>query len=132
MSTLVEGEASLSSMPTMTTTSMASLLDSLDQARVIYYSPQALSAALPQLRTNLDRGSTCQYLVVRGVNETVFNRIDNRYRGVRLTWYSDVETLIIKVPTKAHDQAAANFGGYVDHTVRNIGVANIERRLVGT
>ncbi len=116
----------------MATSSMANLLDSLDQARVIHYSPQALSAALQQLRTNLDRGSTSQYLVVRGVNETIFNRIDNGYRGVRLTWYSDVETLIIKVPTEAHDQAAASFGGYVDHTARNMGVANIERRVVGT
>jgi hypothetical protein len=116
------------------TGSEISPLDGLEQSRVIQYSTlQAFSAAVWQLRNNLDHGRTRnQYLVVRDVDEDIMKHIDDReYKGVRYEWHGDLEVLIVKVPTQAHYSTVAEFGFRAAYVARNVGIPPIERQLVG-
>ena len=56
---------------------------------------------------------------------------DREYKGVRYEWHGDLEVLIVKVPTKVHETAAATFGSEIDFTARTMGLPQIERQLLG-
>jgi len=116
------------------TDSEISPLNGLEQSRIIHYSRlQAFGAALQQLRNNVDHGRTTnQYLIVRDVNEDIMKHIEDRgYKGVRYEWHGDLDVLIVKVPTKAHENAAAQFGDEISFTARAMGLPLIERKLFG-
>ena len=109
-------------------------LDGIEQSRAIHYTRlQAFGAAVQQLRNNVDHGRTTnQYLIVRDVDEEIMKHIeDHGYKGVRYEWHGDLEVLIVKVLTKAHETAAATFGSEIDFTARTMGLPPIERRLTG-
>ena len=116
------------------TDSEISPFDGLEQSRVIHYSRlQAFGAALQQLRNNVDHSRTTnQYLIVRDVDEDIMKHIEDRgYKGVRYEWHGDLEVLIVKVPTKTHETAAAAFGDEISFTARTMGLPAIERQLTG-
>jgi hypothetical protein len=107
--------------------------DGLEQSRIIHYSRlQAFSAALEQLRNNVYHGRTTnQYLIVRDVDEDIMKHIEDRgYKGVRYEWHGNFEVLIVKVPTAAHENAAAAFGFEISFTARTMGLP-VERYLTG-
>jgi hypothetical protein len=108
--------------------------DGLEQSRVIHYSRlQAFGVALEQLRNNVYHSRTTnQYLIVRDVDEDIMKHIEDRgYKGVRYEWHSDLEVLIVKVPTRAHKTAAAEFGCIIIGATLTMGIPPIERRLTG-
>jgi len=112
----------------------SSPVDGLEESRVIHYSTlQAFCAAVRQLKNNLYHGRTRnQYLIVRDVNEDIMKHIDDReYKGVRYEWHGDLEVLIVKVPTKVHETAAATFGSDIALTASIMGLPGIERQLLG-
>jgi hypothetical protein len=109
-------------------------LDGLEQSRVIHYSRlQAFGVALGQLRNNIYHGRTTnQYLIVRDIDEDIIKHIEDRgYKGVRYEWHSDLEVLIVKVPSRAHESAAATFGSEISFVARTMGIPQISRRLTG-
>jgi hypothetical protein len=111
----------------------SSLLDGLEHSRVIHYSRlQAFDAALQLLRNNLHHGKTTnQYLIVKDVDDDIMNHIEDRgYKGVRYEWHGDI--LIVKVPTEAHETAAAHFADEISFNARSMGLPSIERQLFGT
>jgi len=116
------------------TYSESSSLDGLEHSRVIHYSRlQAFGAALELLRNNVHHGRTTnQYLIVRDVDEDIMKHIEDRgYKGVRYEWHGDLEILIVKVPTEAHEIAAAQFGDEISFNAMSMGLPLAERLLVG-
>jgi len=112
----------------------SSPVDGLDSSRVIHYSTlQAFCAAVRQLKNNLDHGRTWnQYLIVRDVDEDIMKHIDDReYKGVRYEWHGDLELLIVKAVTKAHENAAGNFANEITIAAAAMGVPRIEREPTG-
>jgi hypothetical protein len=112
----------------------SSPVDGLEESRVIHYSTlQAFGAAVRQLKNNLYHGRTRnQYLIVRDVDEDIMKHVEDReYKGVRYEWHGDLEVLIVKVPTKVHETAAATFGSEINFTARTMGLPQIERQLLG-
>ena len=110
------------------------LFDGLDQSRTIHYkSLQAFNAAIQLLKTNINNGrARNQYLIVRDINKETMKHIDDRgYKGVRYEWHGDLETLIVKVPTKAHETAAGEFGSEIITAASAMGLPRIQRRIVG-
>ena len=108
--------------------------DGLEQSRVIHYSRlQAFGAALEQLKNNVHYGKTTnQYLIVRDVDEDIMKHIEDRgYKGVRYEWHGDLEVLFVKVPTRAHETAAAAFGDVITVTTWAMGLPLIERQPFG-
>jgi hypothetical protein len=112
----------------------SSPVDGLEESRVIHYSTlQAFTAAVRQLKNNLDHGRTRnQYLIVRDVDEDIMKHIEDReYKGVRYEWHGDLELLIVKAVTKAHETAAAHFGFRIPFTAELMGLPQIECQLPG-
>jgi len=112
----------------------SSPIDGLEESRIIHYSTlQAFCAAVRQLNNNLDHGRTRnQYLIVRDVDEDIMKHIDDReYKGVRYEWHGDLELLIVKAVTIAHETAAATFGSEISFNARTMGLPQIERQLTG-
>lgn len=70
-----------------------------------------------------------QYISLKHVSERDFGFIErnrNRLASVRISYFPDIGTLIIKVPSKAHEKAHANFGMRLGFKVCNMGVGNLE------
>jgi len=117
-------------------TSMASIdpLEGLKGSRIIHYSRlQAFSRALQELKTALYDGKpTNQFLIVKGLDEKITNLIEERgYEGVRYEWHEDLQLLIVKVPTKAHEAASQEFGTSITDAVALMGLSPLERRVLG-
>lgn len=75
-----------------------------------YRGPQALKRAIAERYEHLDNGGQDQYLSFRHVSLGDFETIESRRihlggKGVAFTYFGDIETLIIKVPTEAHEAA---------------------------
>ena len=111
----------------------SSPVDGLEESRVIRYSTlRAFGAAVLKLKNDLDQGTRNQYLIVRDVNKDIMKHIEDReYKGVRYEWHGDLELLIVKVPTKIHETAAAGFGFRIVFTAEVMGLPRIERQLTG-
>jgi hypothetical protein len=108
--------------------------DSLKESRVIYFSTlQAFRTAIQHLSKNLSQGQVNnEYLIVKDVDKNTMDRIENlEYSGVRCEWHEDLEILIVKVPTKAHETAAAQFGAEIDFAARIMGLPREEHQLIG-
>jgi len=114
---------SLASNPSVVTSSMTSMASSANidpskgsRDRELYITRDFRhSRALQELKTALYDGKTTnQYLIVRGVDEKIMNLIEERgYEGVRYEWHGDLQLLIVKVPTKAHETASQEFGAII-------------------
>jgi len=127
-------QASARASNTVLVTPESSPVDGLDSSRVIHYSTrQAFCGAVRQLKNNLDHGRTRnQYLVVRDVDEDIMKHIDDReYKGVRYEWHGDLELLIVKAVTIAHETAAAEFAYVINGATFTMGLPPIERQLTG-
>jgi len=112
----------------------SSPVDGLEESRVIHYSTlQAFTAAVRQLKNNLDHGRTRnQYLIVRDVDKDIMKQIEDReYKGVRYEWHGDLELLIVKVPTRAHETAAGVFIREITVVAALMGVPLIESQPLG-
>ena len=60
------------------------------------------------------------------------NLIEERgYEGVRYEWHEDLQLLIVKVPTKAHEAASQEFGTSITDAVAVMGLSPLERRVLG-
>ncbi|KAF2463840.1 uncharacterized protein BDR25DRAFT_161120, partial [Lindgomyces ingoldianus] len=93
--------------------------------------------AVSTLWKKLQEGETTdQYLVFQPVTVNELDKIDNQRsevgKGIRLTHCADIETLIIKVPTAAHEVVARGFG--IDLAIRcsQMGVPRREYTSVGS
>jgi hypothetical protein len=94
--------------------------EGLEGSRIIHYSRlQAFSQALQELKTALSDGKTTnQFLIVRGVDEKTMNHIEKcSYKGVRCEWHEDLQLLIVKVPTGAHEAATGEFSAIIIEAV---------------
>jgi hypothetical protein len=113
----------------------SSPVDGLEESRVIHYSTlQAFAAAVRQLKNNLNHGRTRnQYLIVRDVDEDIMKHIEDReYKGVRYEWHGDLELLIVKAVTKAHETAAGAFARLITGTAEfGMGLPLIECQPLG-
>jgi hypothetical protein len=92
--------------------------------------------AVNTLSEKLREGDTTdQYLVFRPVTVNELDKIDNRRyevgKGIRLTHCADIGTLIIKVPTTAHEVVSQNFGAEVVIQAVGMGVPRQDWTLLG-
>jgi hypothetical protein len=112
LSTSASPSASASSSTTPTTSSQ--LCEGLDGRIQKYPGIPGIRKAVVALYEKLREGETTdQYLVFRPVTVKELGKIDNQRskvgKGIRLTHCADIETLIIKVPTTAHEVVSTNF-----------------------
>jgi hypothetical protein len=70
--------------------------------------------------------TTEQYLVFQGVTKDHLAQIDDQRasigKGIRLTHYTDIDLLIVKVPTAEHEQAHLSLSDEVNHKLEGMGL----------
>ncbi|KAL1859305.1 hypothetical protein Plec18170_002421 [Paecilomyces lecythidis] len=91
-----------------------------------YRGLQALRQAILERESFLRHGGQDQYISFSNVKSSDFRTIESRRfhlgRGIAFTYFEDIETLIIKVPTKVHEKAHASIANMTYHLVRSMGV----------
>jgi hypothetical protein len=102
-----------------------------------YLGISGIRRAVNALSEKLREGKiTDQYLVFRPVTVKALDEIDNRRyeigKGIRLTHCADIETLIIKVPTAAHELVSRAFGDIFVIQAAGMRVASRERMRLGS
>jgi hypothetical protein len=127
--------ASASSSTTPITSSQ--LCEGLDGKIQRYPGITGIRRALDAVYEKLEKGETTdQYLVFRPVTIDELDKIDNcRYevgKGIRLTYCADTRTLVIKVPTAAHEVVSQNFGAEVVLQAAGMGVLRRDCGLLGS
>jgi hypothetical protein len=90
------------------------LLEGLEDQIRTFTSISGLRSAVNTLSNHLYQGTaTSQYLVFQPVTEDDFAKIEEKRhtigRGLRFTYCTDIDTLIIKVPTPAHERVTRAF-----------------------
>ncbi|KAJ9392158.1 hypothetical protein DTO063F5_917 [Paecilomyces variotii] len=87
---------------------------------------QSLRQAILEREDFLRHGGEDQYLSFSNVKPSDFETIESRRfhlgRGIAFTYFGDIETLIIKVPTKAHEKAHASIGHETYYCLRSMGI----------
>lgn len=91
---------------------------------------KTLQTAVKDKFERLDKGGKDQYISLKHVKCKDFDAIDanrNQLQGtVRLTYFQDIETLIIKVPTNEHETATRLIDDAVNFEIRSMNVRNME------
>ncbi|KAJ9271520.1 hypothetical protein DTO212C5_2312 [Paecilomyces variotii] len=91
---------------------------------------QSLRQAILERENFLRHGGEDQYLSFSNVKPSDFRTIESRRvhlgRGIAFTYFGDIETLIIKVPTKAHEKAHASIGHKTYHRLLSMGIGEYE------
>lgn len=76
-----------------------------------------------------------QYIALKNVSNGDFDQIETKRAAfgsmVRLTYFPDIETLIIKVPTREHEVAHRTFGTETTINVRLMGMGRFEFHPLG-
>jgi hypothetical protein len=107
------------------------LLEGLEDQTRTFTSISGLRSAINTLSNHLYQGTEIsQYLVFQSVTEDDFAKIDEkRYtinRALRFTYCADINTLIVKVPTREHKRVTRAFSYNFIDRIRHIGLT--ERR----
>jgi hypothetical protein len=109
------------------------IMPSPELALVEQYPPVAFST-LPKLKKmiasqfkKLSDGSENQHLSISGISPRLFNMIEESRlghgNGIRLTYFGDIETLIIKLVSRAHEKAHRLLGSLIQRTILPMGIA---------
>ncbi|KAJ9190753.1 hypothetical protein DTO164E3_9175 [Paecilomyces variotii] len=92
-----------------------------------YKGTNALKRAISAKKQKLDEGSQDQYLSFHHITSKEFARIEEHRvdlgRGAAFSYFGDIETLIIKLPTRAHEKAHATLGQRMQAQVFQMGVS---------
>ena len=106
------------------------LLEGLEDQTRTFTSISGLRSAINTLSNHLYQGTEIsQYLVFQSVTEDDFAKIDEkRYtinRALRFTYCTDINTLIIKVPTKEHERVTRAFSHDFVHRIEHMGLTEL-------
>ena len=106
------------------------LLEGLEDQTRMFTSISGLRSAINTLSNHLYQGTaTSQYLVFQSITEDNFAKIEEkRYtinRGLRFTYCADINTLIIKVPTKEHERVTRAFSYDFVHRIGHMGLTDL-------
>ncbi|KAJ9293631.1 hypothetical protein DTO271G3_7513 [Paecilomyces variotii] len=92
--------------------SQIALIDEYPPAE--YKGMKSLKRAISAKKQNLDKVSQDQYLTFDHITSEEFARIEEHRidlgRGPAFSYFGDIETLVIKLPTRAHEKAHATLG----------------------
>ncbi|KAJ9300996.1 hypothetical protein DTO271G3_2160 [Paecilomyces variotii] len=118
--------AARSTMPSLSPSSELALVDEYPPAEFINI--RALKEAVASKRKELDEGAQDQYLSFLHVTSEDFARIKAHRveiigRGPAFFYLGDIETLIIKFPTRAHEKAHATLGQRIQLKVFQMGIS---------
>ncbi|GIJ84717.1 hypothetical protein Asppvi_003568 [Aspergillus pseudoviridinutans] len=100
--------------------------------------PRDFKSAIENRVKALRDGSTeDSYLSFNGVTPQLFEYIESRRhtlgaKRARFTYFADIETLIVKVPSEAHEKAHAIIGHEIFFRLRRMGIAPAEVILGGS
>jgi hypothetical protein len=128
---------SVSASSSTTHVTSSQLCEGLDGKIQRYPGISRIRRAVNALSEKLREGKiTDQYLVFRPVTVKELDEIDNRRyeigKGIRLTYCADIKTLIIKVPTAAHELVSRAFGDIFVIQAAGMRVASRERMRLGS
>ncbi|KAB8262129.1 hypothetical protein BDV32DRAFT_136828 [Aspergillus pseudonomiae] len=102
---------------------------------VTYVSFQDLKARVMSAADALSRRDVNQYICLKHVVQREFESIeqnrDNIGSAIRFTYFPDIETLIVKVPSKQQEKAHATIGGRLIRKVARMGVGDLEFQALG-
>ena len=107
------------------------LLEGLKDQTQIFTSISGLRSAINTLSTHLYQGTAIsQYLVFQSVTEDNFTKIEEKRhiigRGLRFTYCTDINTLIIKVPTKEHERVTRAFTHDFVRRIEHMGLTDLD------
>ncbi|GAB1202602.1 hypothetical protein APSETT445_001221 [Aspergillus pseudonomiae] len=91
---------------------------------------RVMSAADALSRRDVNQYICLKHVVQRGFESIEQNR-DNIGSAVRFTYFPDIETLIVKVPSKQQEKAHATIGGRLIRKVARMGVGDLEFQALG-
>ncbi|GIK00283.1 hypothetical protein Aspvir_004303 [Aspergillus viridinutans] len=144
MTSLYNGDSDyLSSSIPANTTQDGTMVSSSELALTSIYPPtdftgfEALKDAVTAKAASLGRGGhhQYQYISLKNVRRRDFDLIEaNRQElgsVVRLTYFPDIETLIVKVPSREHEIAHTNIGQYITRKVDRMNIPFVEFLALG-
>jgi len=107
------------------------LLEGLEDQTRTFTSISGLRSAIRTLSNHLYQGTAIsQYLVFQSVTEGDFAEIEEkRYairRGLRFTYCTDIDTLIIKVPSREHERVNRAFTHDFARRIEHMGLTDID------
>ncbi|KAL1848221.1 hypothetical protein Plec18167_006218 [Paecilomyces lecythidis] len=112
-------------MPQYSASSELALIDAYPPAE--FRGTKALKEAITAKKRHLEEGSQYQYLSFRPVTLDDFARIKGRHRveiagrGTAFFYLGDIETLVLKLPTRVHEKAHATLGQRIQAQVFQMG-----------
>ena len=107
------------------------LLEGLEDQTRTFTSISGLRSAINTLSNHLYQGTaTSQYLVFQFITEGDFTKIEEKRhtirRGLRFTYCTDINTLIIKVPTREHERVTRAFSHDFVHRIEHMGLTDLD------
>ncbi|KAE8370462.1 hypothetical protein BDV27DRAFT_169023 [Aspergillus caelatus] len=106
-----------------------------DYPPISYVNFEDLKARIMSMPDSLIRREVGQHIALKHVAQEEFNFIeDNRGQlgtTVRLSYFPDIQTLIVKVPSREHEKAHVTFGGRMSRKVFMMGVGVLEFQGLG-
>ena len=107
------------------------LLEGLEDQTRTFTSISGLRSAINTLSNHLYQGTaTSQYLVFQSVTEDDFAKIEEKRftinRGLRFTYCTDIDTLIIKVPTREHERVTRAFSYDFAYQIKDMGLTDLD------
>ena len=107
------------------------LLEGLEDQTRTFTSISGLRSAINTLSNHLYQGTEIsQYLVFQSVTEDDFAKIDEkRYtinRALRFTYCADINTLIVKVPTREHERVTRAFTHDFARRIEHMGLTDLD------
>ena len=117
-------------------------MPSPELALVEQYPPVAFSTLLTLKEMiasqfkKLSDGSENQHLSISGISPQLFNMIEasrlGHGNGIRLLYFGDIETLIIKLVSGAHERAHRSLGSLIQRTILPLGITFDEFYDIGS
>jgi hypothetical protein len=96
----------------------------------VFLSVEIMQDIVKSQRDKFENGSSDQqYLIFKYVSSGDFVKIDDarhKIGKIRMTYYSDLHLLIVKIPSAAHEAAASNIGNEVLVELRVMGIGRYE------
>ncbi|XTI86965.1 hypothetical protein V2W45_1235883 [Cenococcum geophilum] len=106
------------------------LLEGLEDQTRTFTSISGLRSAINTLSNHLYQGTAIsQYLVFQSVTEDDFAKIDEKRYTIRrglFTYCTDIDTLIIKVPTKEHERVTRAFTHDFARRIEHMGLTDLD------
>src|SRR5436305_8520143 len=117
--------------PTTTSPPETSLWEELKGIKShAFFGIKGMQDIVKSQRDKFEKGdSNQQYLIFKYVTPDDLVKIDDACRSIgkiRMTYYSDLHLLIVKIPTAEHEAAASNIGGKVFAELIRMGIPDYE------